>query len=68
MILKHIIVPNLFITFLLLFLSISGLDPVIQPKDDHSKNLRKFIEAQRSILDNYFGVPDLNKMMESSLD
>jgi len=68
MILKHIIVPNLFITFLLLFLSITGLDPVIQPKDDHSKNLRKFIEAQRSILDNYFGVPDLNKMMESSID
>ncbi len=68
MILKHIIVPNLFITFLLLFLSITGLDPVIQPKDDHSKNLRKFIEAQRSVLDNYFGVPDLNKMMESSID
>ena len=68
MILKHIIVPNLFISILLLFLSISGLDPILQPKDDHTKNLRKYVEAQSRVLENYFGEPDLNKMMESSIE
>jgi len=68
MILKHIIVPNLFISILLLFLSISGLDPILQPKDDHTKNLRKYVEAQNRVLENYFGEPDLNKMMESSIE
>ena len=39
MTLKRIIVTNIFITLLLIFLSLSGLDPVIKPIDDHSKNL-----------------------------
>lgn len=67
MTLKRIIVPNIFITFILVFLSLSGLDPVIKPKDDHSKNLRKYVEANQRILQNYFGKPDLNKMISSSI-
>ena len=55
MTLKRIIVPNIFITLLLVFLSLSGIDPVIQPKDDNTKNLRKYVEAQQRILQNYFG-------------
>ena len=67
MTLKRIIVTNIFITLLLIFLSLSGLDPVIKPIDDHSKNLRKYIEANQRILQNYFGEPDLNKMMSNSI-
>ena len=67
MTLKRIIVTNIFITLLLIFLSLSGLDPVIKPTDDHSKNLRKYIEANQRILQNYFGEPDLNKMMSNSI-
>ena len=67
MTLKRIIVPNIFITLLLVFLSLSGIDPVIQPKDDHTKNLRKYVEAQQRILQNYFGEPDLNEMISSSI-
>ena len=67
MTLKRIIVTNIFITLLLIFLSLSGLDPVIKPIDDHSKNLRKYVEANQRILQNYFGEPDLNKMMSNSI-
>ncbi|MBU94742.1 MAG: hypothetical protein CL669_04020 [Balneola sp.] len=67
MTLKRIIVTNIFITLLLTFLSLSGLDPVIKPIDDHSKNLRKYVEANQRILQNYFGEPDLNKMMSNSI-
>ena len=66
MTLKRIIVTNIFITLLLIFLSLSGLDPVIKPIDDHSKNL-KYVEANQRILQNYFGEPDLNKMMSNSI-
>ena len=67
MTLKRIIVPNIFITLLLVFLSLTGLDPIIQPKDDHTKNLRKYVEATQRILQNYFGEPDLNEMMSNSI-
>ena len=67
MTLKRIIVPNIFITLLLVFLSLTGLDPIIQPKDNHTNNLRKFVEATQRILQNYFGEPDLNKMMSNSI-
>tara|TARA_B100000575_G_scaffold294657_1_gene312758 strand:- start:19813 stop:21705 length:1893 start_codon:yes stop_codon:yes gene_type:complete len=67
MTLKRIIVPNIFIILVLIFLNLSGLDPVIKPKDDHSKNLRKYVEANQRILQNYFGEPDLNEMMSSSI-
>ena len=67
MTLKRIIVTNIFITLLLIFLSLSGLDPVIKPIDYHSKNLRKYVEANQRILQNYFGEPDLNKMMSNSI-
>lgn len=67
MTLKRIIVTNIFITLLLIFLSLSGLDPVIKPIDDHSKNLRKYVEANQRVLQNYFGEPDLNKMMSNSI-
>ena len=54
MTLKRIIVTNNIHHPLLIFLSLSGLDPVIKPIDDHSKNLRKYVEANQRILQNYF--------------
>lgn len=65
--LKKIIYPNLLILLVLATLRFTGIDPVIQSQDDDTQNLTKYHQAQRSIVANYFGEPDLNEMYKESI-
>lgn len=65
--LKKIIYPNVLILLVLATLRFTGIDPVIQSQDDDTQNLTKYHQAQRSIVANYFGEPDLNEMYKESI-
>lgn len=67
MTLKRFIIPNLFIVLVLATLNFAGIEDIIEPKNDDSTNLTKYVQAQRSILQNYFGDADLNDMYKASI-
>jgi carboxyl-terminal processing protease len=65
--LKKIIYPNVLILLVLAALRFTGIDPVLQSGNDDTQNLTKYHQAQRSIVANYFGEPDLNQMYKKSI-
>ncbi|MDR9419815.1 S41 family peptidase [Gracilimonas sp.] len=65
--LKKIIYPNLLILLILSALRFTGIDPVLQSGDDDTQNLTKYHQAQRSIVSNYFGEPDIPEMYKASI-
>ncbi len=67
MTLKRFIVPNLFVVLLLATLNFAGVDEIIKPKNDDTTNLTKYVQAQRSILQNYFEYADLDIMYKTSI-
>ncbi|GAB5408274.1 MAG: S41 family peptidase [Balneolaceae bacterium] len=67
MTLKRFIIPNLFVVLLLATLNFAGVDQIIKPKNDDTTNLTKYVQAQRSILQNYFEYADLDIMYKTSV-
>lgn len=67
MTLKRFIIPNLFLVLLLATLNFAGIDQIIKPKNDDTTNLTKYVQAQRSILQNYFEYADLDIMYKTSI-
>lgn len=67
MTIKRLLIPSTIITIVLFALNITGVDPVINPKNDDTTNLTKYVQAQRSIVQNYFGYPDLDEMYKTSI-
>jgi len=65
--LKKIIYPNVLILLTLAALRFTGVDPVFTSENDDTKNLTKYHQAQRSIVANYFGEPDLREMYQRSI-
>ncbi len=59
--------PNLVVLFLLSTFWFAGIDPVVEPEEDHRKNLKKYLQVQRKITDNYVKPVDLNKLYKSSV-
>ncbi|SMO96122.1 S41 family peptidase [Gracilimonas mengyeensis] len=70
MTLKKFLYPNLFLLLLFAVLRFTGVDPVLKAQDegnDDTTNLTKYVQAQRSIVTNYFGEPDLTEMYKASV-
>ncbi|MEQ9308548.1 MAG: S41 family peptidase [Balneolaceae bacterium] len=67
MTLKRFIIPNLFVVLLLATLNFAGIDEIIKPKNDDTTNLTKYVQAQRSILQNYYEYADLDIMYKTSI-
>ncbi len=67
MTLKRFIIPNLFTVLVLASLNFAGIDDIIKPKNDDTTNLTKYVQAQRSILQNYFEYADLDVMYKTSI-
>ncbi len=67
MTLKRFLIPNLFIAIVLTTLNVVGIDSIIKPKNDDTTNLTKYVQAQRSILQNYYGYADLDIMYKTSI-
>lgn len=64
---KKFLYPNIIIVLVLAALNFTGVDPVLQSQNDDTQNLTKYHQAQRSIISNYFGEPDIYKMYTTSI-
>lgn len=64
---KKFIAPNIAVLIVLSAFWFAGVDPVVKPKDEHKKNLQKYIQVQRQILDNYVKDVSLNTLYKSSI-
>lgn len=65
--LLKIVFPQFTSAILLFSAWASGADPVFIPEPDHQTNLRKYVQVQQRILDNYFGETDLNELYQLGL-
>lgn len=67
MTLKRFLIPSFFTIFVLATLNFAGIDDIVKSKNDDTTNLTKYVQAQRSILQNYFEYADLDMMYKSSI-
>lgn len=67
MTIKRFLIPSAIISIVLFFLSFTGVDDVVKTKNDDTTNLTKYVQAQRSIVQNYFGYPDVDMMYRASI-
>lgn len=65
--LKKFFAPVLVSALVLSAFWITGLDRVVQPKDELQKNIRKYTETQRRIFYNYVESVDINKLYKKSI-
>ena len=63
---KRFLIPSIIITVVLFILNLNGLDDVFNKKNDHTTNLTKYVQAKRSIIQNYFGTPDIGEMYKNA--
>lgn len=59
--------PHVASALVLLAVWSTGVDQVYSQDTDHEQNLRKYVQVQQRILDNYFDVPDLDELSRNSL-
>jgi len=67
MTIKRFLIPSAIISIVLFTLNFAGIDDVITPENDDTTNLTKYVQAQRSIVQNYFGYPDVEIMYQTSI-
>ena len=68
MTIKRFLIPSMVITIILFILNLNGLDDVFNKKNDDTTNLTKYVQAKRSIIQNYFGTPDIEEMYKKSIE
>ncbi len=68
MTIKRFLIPSVIISIVLFTLNFTGVDNVINQKNDDTTNLTKYVQAQRSIVQNYFGTPDVEEMYKKSIE
>ena len=68
MTIKRFLIPSMIITIVLFILNLYGLDDVFNKKNDDTTNLTKYVQAKRSIIQNYFGTPDVEEMYKKSIE
>ncbi|MFH5831248.1 S41 family peptidase [Halalkalibaculum sp. DA3122] len=64
---KKFVAPHVAILILLSLFWAAGVDSVIQPDDAHQQNLKKYIQTQRRIVDNYVEKVDIEKLYRNSI-
>lgn len=57
----------MFIVLILATLNFAGVDNVVKRQNDDTTNLRKYLQAQRSIVQNYFGDTNLDELYKASI-
>ncbi len=68
MTIQRFLIPSVIISIVLFTLNFTGVDNVINQKNDDTTNLTKYVQAQRSIVQNYFGTPDVEEMYKKSIE
>ncbi len=66
--LKKFFAPQMAILIALSLFWAAGVDSVIQPDDVHQKNLKKYIQTQRRIIDNYVEKIDIETLYRQSIE
>lgn len=64
---KKFIAPQLALLIVLSAVWLAGIDNVVVQNDDHQKNLHKYLQVQRRVIDNYFGDASLDQLYERSI-
>lgn len=65
--LKKFIAPQLVILLLLSAVWLAGADTIIINNDTDRKNLHKYMQVQRRVMDNYFGETSLDQLFNRSI-
>lgn len=65
--LRKFLAPNIAILLVLSAFWLAGVDTVIKPENEHEKNLQKYIQAQRQILDNYVEKVSITTLYKNSV-
>lgn len=65
--LKKFIIPQLVILLLLSAIWLAGADSILVDNDNDRKNLHKYMQVQRRVIDNYFGDTNLNDLYRKSI-
>ncbi|TYP94837.1 carboxyl-terminal processing protease [Fodinibius salinus] len=64
---KKFIAPNIAILLFLSLFWFAGVENIVKGDDDHQKNLKKYVQTQRRILDNYVDQVKLSSLYKNSL-
>ncbi|MEX0661177.1 MAG: S41 family peptidase [Balneolaceae bacterium] len=64
---RKFVAPQLIALLLLSAVWLAGADNIIVSNDDHQKNLHKYMQVQRRVMDNYFGDTSLDQLYERSI-
>ncbi len=59
--------PPSVVTAIVGLLWMTGVDPIVLSQEDHENNIRKYVQAQQRIIDNYYNVADINDLHEQSM-
>ncbi|MDX1640415.1 MAG: S41 family peptidase [Balneolaceae bacterium] len=64
---KKFIAPQLTILIILSAVWLAGIDSVFVRNDSHQENLHKYLQAQRRVIDNYYGETNIQELYRNSL-
>lgn len=59
--------PQLIALLLMSGAWLAGADSILVSNDDHQKNLHKYMQVQRRVMDNYFGDTNLDQLYQRSI-
>ena len=65
--LNKFLAPNIAIVLVLFAFWFAGVDSVLKTSDDRETNIRKYVQVQRQILDNYVNDVSLNALYKGSI-
>jgi carboxyl-terminal processing protease len=65
--LQKFLAPNIAILLVLSAFWLAGVDSVVKTEDTHEQNLKKYVQVQRQILDNYVEKVSLSQLYKSSI-
>jgi carboxyl-terminal processing protease len=64
---KRFLIPSIIISTVLFALHFFGIDRIINSKNNDTTNLTKYVQAQRYIIQNYYGTPNISLMYKESI-
>lgn len=64
---KKFLAPNIAILLVLSFFWLAGVESVLPGEDTHQKNIKKYVQTQRRILDNYVDKVDISNLYKNSV-
>lgn len=64
---KKFLAPNFAVLIVLSIFWLAGVESVVPGNDTHQKNIKKYVQTQRRILDNYVDKVDITNLLKNSI-